>query len=50
MKEYTRTERQVKPAFILPLKDHTVRRGNDCTMSCAFLGMPIPQVMWSGVF
>ncbi|XP_046907454.1 immunoglobulin superfamily member 22-like isoform X1 [Hypomesus transpacificus] len=46
MNEYTRTERQVKPAFILPLKDHAVRRGNDCTMSCAFLGMPIPQASW----
>lgn len=46
MREYTRMERQVKPAFILPLKDHAVRRGNDCTMSCAYVGTPNPQASW----
>ncbi|XP_030646476.1 immunoglobulin superfamily member 22-like [Chanos chanos] len=44
--EYTAKERSVKPAFILPLKDHAVRQGNDCTMSCAFVGTPTPQVTW----
>ncbi|KAL7858382.1 hypothetical protein AOLI_G00184840 [Acnodon oligacanthus] len=37
---------EVKPGFLLPLKDHAVHRGNDCTMSCAFLGSPKPQVSW----
>ncbi|XP_036390385.1 immunoglobulin superfamily member 22-like [Megalops cyprinoides] len=46
MKEYKAKERSVKPEFILPLKDHAVRRGYDCTMSCAFLGNPLPQVSW----
>uniref|UniRef100_A0A4W4HKI3 Immunoglobulin superfamily member 22 n=1 Tax=Electrophorus electricus TaxID=8005 RepID=A0A4W4HKI3_ELEEL len=34
------------PAIVLPLKDHAVHRGNDCTMSCAFLGRPVPQAAW----
>lgn len=46
LKQYTARSRQVKPSFLLPLKDHAVRRGNDCTMSCAYQGMPTPQACW----
>ncbi|XP_027029085.2 immunoglobulin superfamily member 22 [Tachysurus fulvidraco] len=46
MKTFPHTQHEVKPAFILPLKDHSVHRGNDCTMSCAFLGSPMPHVSW----
>lgn len=46
LKEYTARSRHVKPSFLLPLKDHAVRRGNDCTMSCAYQGMPTPQASW----
>lgn len=46
MKPFPRAQREVKPAFILPLKDHAVHCGNDCTMSCAFLGSPMPHVSW----
>lgn len=46
LKQYTARSRQVKPSFLLPLKDHAVRRGNDCTMSCAYQGMPTPQASW----
>ncbi|KAG7324364.1 hypothetical protein KOW79_012380 [Hemibagrus wyckioides] len=46
MKPFPHTQQEVKPAFILPLKDHSVHRGNDCTMSCAFLGSPMPRVSW----
>nr|XP_033491616.1 immunoglobulin superfamily member 22-like isoform X1 [Epinephelus lanceolatus] len=46
LREYTSKSRQVKPTFLLPLKDHAVRRGNDCTMSCAYQGMPTPQACW----
>ncbi|KAG7244515.1 hypothetical protein INR49_030167 [Caranx melampygus] len=45
-KEYASPPRQVKPTFLLPLKDHAVRRGHDCTMSCAYQGMPTPQASW----
>ncbi|XP_069753359.1 immunoglobulin superfamily member 22-like [Narcine bancroftii] len=34
------------PAFITPLKNHIVHRGNDCTMSCAILGNPRPHITW----
>ncbi|XP_071751221.2 immunoglobulin superfamily member 22-like [Centroberyx gerrardi] len=46
LKEYAPPSRQVKPSFLLPLKDHAVRRGHDCTMSCAYQGMPTPQACW----
>ncbi|XP_026775232.3 immunoglobulin superfamily member 22 [Pangasianodon hypophthalmus] len=46
MKPFPRAQHEVKPAFILPLKDHSVHRGNDCTMSCAFIGSPMPHVSW----
>ncbi|KAF7702244.1 immunoglobulin superfamily member 22-like [Silurus meridionalis] len=46
MNPFTRAQHDVKPAFILPLKDHAVHLGNDCTMSCAFLGSPMPHVSW----
>ncbi|KAL4622694.1 immunoglobulin superfamily member 22 [Arapaima gigas] len=46
MKEYKAKDHSVKPEFLVPLKDHTVLRGHDCTMSCAFLARPPPQVSW----
>ncbi|KAJ8252471.1 hypothetical protein COCON_G00217830 [Conger conger] len=46
MKEYKPKDLSMKPEFILPLKDHAVRCGHDCTMSCAFLGRPPPQASW----
>ncbi|XP_066526079.1 immunoglobulin superfamily member 22-like [Hoplias malabaricus] len=46
LKPYPAKRHEVKPGFLLPLKDHAVRRGNDCTMSCAFFGYPMPQVSW----
>ncbi|XP_061772633.1 immunoglobulin superfamily member 22-like [Nerophis ophidion] len=46
LKEHAAPPRQAKPSFLLPLKDHAVRRGHDCTMSCAFQGMPTPQTSW----
>ncbi|XP_034735487.1 immunoglobulin superfamily member 22-like isoform X2 [Etheostoma cragini] len=46
LKEYASKPRQVKPTFLLPLKDHAVRRGHDCTMSCAYQGMPTPRACW----
>ncbi|XP_071359708.1 immunoglobulin superfamily member 22-like isoform X3 [Trachinotus anak] len=46
LKEYASPPRQVKPTFLLPLKDHAVRKGHDCTMSCAYQGMPTPQACW----
>ncbi|KAI5626876.1 immunoglobulin-like and fibronectin type III domain-containing protein 1 [Silurus asotus] len=46
IKPFTRAQHDVKPAFTLPLKDHAVHLGNDCTMSCAFLGSPMPHVSW----
>ncbi|XP_005990539.1 immunoglobulin superfamily member 22 [Latimeria chalumnae] len=35
-----------KPEIIAPLKNHTVCRGHDCTMSCAYLGNPRPTITW----
>ncbi|KAM7396477.1 hypothetical protein PAMP_019513 [Pampus punctatissimus] len=46
MKEYASPSHQVKPTFLLPLKDHAVHRGHDCTMSCAYQGMPTPKACW----
>ncbi|XP_069384393.1 immunoglobulin superfamily member 22 [Paralichthys olivaceus] len=46
LREYASRSRQVKPTFLLPLKDHAVRRGYDCTMSCAYQGWPTPQACW----
>ncbi|XP_067356837.1 immunoglobulin superfamily member 22-like [Channa argus] len=46
LKKYISPSRQVKPTFLLPLKDHAVFRGHDCTMSCAYQGMPTPQACW----
>uniref|UniRef100_A0A8C9UYQ5 Immunoglobulin superfamily member 22 n=1 Tax=Scleropages formosus TaxID=113540 RepID=A0A8C9UYQ5_SCLFO len=43
---YRAKDHSVKPEFLVPLKDHAVRRGHDCTMSCAFLARPPPQVSW----
>ncbi|XP_054828720.1 immunoglobulin superfamily member 22 [Eublepharis macularius] len=44
MKEYHERDWRHAPHFITPLKNHAVRRGHDCTMSCAFLGNPRPVV------
>nr|XP_057932598.1 immunoglobulin superfamily member 22-like [Doryrhamphus excisus] len=46
LKEYAGPPRQVKPSFLLHLKDHAVHRGHDCTMSCAYQGIPTPQASW----
>ncbi|KAL2093519.1 hypothetical protein ACEWY4_010831 [Coilia grayii] len=46
VKPYVAKERAAKPAFVLPLKDHAVRRGHDCSMSCAFTGSPAPTASW----
>uniref|UniRef100_UPI00398E8544 immunoglobulin superfamily member 22-like n=1 Tax=Pristiophorus japonicus TaxID=55135 RepID=UPI00398E8544 len=45
-KEYQEKDWTHAPAFITPLKDHTVHRGNDCTMSCAITGNPRPHITW----
>ncbi|XP_061466182.1 immunoglobulin superfamily member 22 isoform X2 [Rhineura floridana] len=44
IKEYHERDWRQAPRFITPLKNHAVRRGHDCTMSCAFLGNPRPVV------
>nr|XP_028588967.1 immunoglobulin superfamily member 22 [Podarcis muralis] len=44
IKEYHERDWRHAPRFITPLKNHAVRRGHDCTMSCAFLGNPRPVV------
>ncbi|KAL8170030.1 UNVERIFIED_CONTAM: hypothetical protein K2H54_062076 [Gekko kuhli] len=44
IKEYHERDWRHAPYFITPLKNHAVRRGHDCTMSCAFLGNPRPVV------
>lgn len=46
LKEYTPQERLAAPQFLVPLKDHAVRRGHDCTMSCAFVASPPARVSW----
>ncbi|XP_051885661.1 immunoglobulin superfamily member 22-like [Pristis pectinata] len=45
-KEYQEKDWTHAPEFITPLKDHTVHRGNDCTMSCAITGNPRPHITW----
>ncbi|XP_059829909.1 immunoglobulin superfamily member 22-like [Hypanus sabinus] len=45
-KEYQEKDWTHAPVFITPLKDHTVHRGNDCTMSCAISGNPRPSITW----
>ncbi|XP_020666573.3 immunoglobulin superfamily member 22 [Pogona vitticeps] len=44
IKEYQKRDWRQAPHFITPLKNHAVCRGQDCTMSCAFLGKPRPVV------
>uniref|UniRef100_A0A8D0C6T6 Immunoglobulin superfamily member 22 n=1 Tax=Salvator merianae TaxID=96440 RepID=A0A8D0C6T6_SALMN len=44
IKEYQERDWRHAPHFITPLKNHAVRRGHDCTMSCAFLGNPRPVI------
>nr|XP_060624176.1 immunoglobulin superfamily member 22 [Anolis sagrei ordinatus] len=44
IREYHERDWRHAPHFITPLKNHAVRRGLDCTMSCAFLGNPRPVV------
>lgn len=44
IKEYHERDWSHAPHFITPLKNHLVRRGHDCTMSCAFLGNPRPAI------
>ncbi|XP_028263452.1 immunoglobulin superfamily member 22-like isoform X2 [Parambassis ranga] len=46
LREYVSPPRQVKPTFLLPLKDHAVCKGHDCTMSCAYQGLPTPKACW----
>ncbi|XP_048829497.1 immunoglobulin superfamily member 22-like [Brienomyrus brachyistius] len=46
LKQYTPQERLAAPQFLVPLKDHAVRRGHDCTMSCAFVASPLVRVSW----
>ncbi|KAL7992136.1 hypothetical protein Chor_016392 [Crotalus horridus] len=43
-KEYHERDWTHAPHFITPLKNHLVCRGHDCTMSCAFLGNPRPEI------
>lgn len=44
LKPYKQKDWQHAPRFLTPLKPHTVLRGEDCTMTCAFLGNPRPTV------
>uniref|UniRef100_A0A8C3XRJ0 Immunoglobulin superfamily member 22 n=1 Tax=Chelydra serpentina TaxID=8475 RepID=A0A8C3XRJ0_CHESE len=44
LREYHERDWRQAPHFIAPLKNHAVHRGQDCTMSCAFLGNPRPVV------
>ncbi|XP_030873384.1 immunoglobulin-like and fibronectin type III domain-containing protein 1 [Leptonychotes weddellii] len=43
-KPYQQRDWRHAPRFLTPLKPHTVLRGQDCTMTCAFLGNPRPTV------
>ncbi|XP_067902151.1 immunoglobulin superfamily member 22-like [Heterodontus francisci] len=45
-KEYQEKDWTHAPEIITPLKDHTVHRGHDCTMSCAITGNPRPHITW----
>lgn len=44
LKPYQQKDWRHAPRFMTPLKPHTVLRGQDCTMTCAFLGNPRPTV------
>ncbi|XP_029438809.1 immunoglobulin superfamily member 22 isoform X2 [Rhinatrema bivittatum] len=44
LKEYREKDWKHAPRFIMPLKNHMVHRGYDCTMTCGFLGNPRPVV------
>lgn len=44
LKPYQQKDWRHAPRFLTPLKQHTVLRGQDCTMTCAFLGNPRPTV------
>uniref|UniRef100_A0A671FUY1 Immunoglobulin superfamily member 22 n=1 Tax=Rhinolophus ferrumequinum TaxID=59479 RepID=A0A671FUY1_RHIFE len=44
LKPYQKKDWRHAPRFLTPLKPHTVLRGQDCTMTCAFLGNPRPTV------
>ncbi|XP_003781211.1 immunoglobulin superfamily member 22 [Otolemur garnettii] len=44
LKPYEQKDWRHAPRFLTPLKPHTVLRGQDCTMTCAFLGNPRPTV------
>lgn len=44
LKPYQQKDWRHAPRFLTPLKPHTVLRGQDCTMTCAFLGNPQPTV------
>uniref|UniRef100_A0A2R9C3Q0 Immunoglobulin superfamily member 22 n=1 Tax=Pan paniscus TaxID=9597 RepID=A0A2R9C3Q0_PANPA len=44
LKPYEKKDWRHAPRFVTPLKPHTVLRGQDCTMTCAFLGNPRPTV------
>ncbi|KAM5224368.1 immunoglobulin superfamily member 22 isoform 3-T3 [Hipposideros larvatus] len=44
LKPYKQKDWRHAPRFLTPLKPHTVLRGQDCTMTCAFLGNPRPTV------
>lgn len=44
LKPYEKKDWRQAPRFLTPLKPHTVLRGQDCTMTCAFLGNPRPTV------
>ncbi|KAJ8777680.1 hypothetical protein J1605_014333 [Eschrichtius robustus] len=44
LKPYQQKDWRHAPRFLTPLKPHTLLRGQDCTMTCAFLGYPRPTV------
>lgn len=44
LKPYEQKDWRHAPRFLIPLKPHMVLRGQDCTMTCAFLGNPRPTV------
>ncbi|XP_077902485.1 immunoglobulin superfamily member 22 isoform X3 [Ictidomys tridecemlineatus] len=44
LKPYQQKDWRHAPRFLTPLKPHMVLQGQDCTMTCAFLGNPRPTV------
>ncbi|OWK17144.1 hypothetical protein Celaphus_00013548, partial [Cervus elaphus hippelaphus] len=44
LKPYQQKDWRHVPRFLTPLKPHTVLRGQDCTVTRAFLGNPQPTV------